>query len=675
MEKIFDYILGASLFFIAFIFIVATSVNYISAPREDLTSLELKEEAHRLSLLLINSEGEPRTWEYSSPEVLGLAYYDGAYNETREFALVKEKIDMLNSSRLGYEAAGDALATDKKFNIQFKNNNLGWFNSSFIYRQALLNSSNNSSNGTANLDFPRGNCYFTTLRITNQTGDLIPFENTTTGYYDSDSLWIKNATLSFETDNSSRYLVYYSPDRGIQNIATTTISNPDFAFYPGKEEKNYDMQSFGQTPPSDRSMVVSERIVAVQGDFRIAYVGDQSYEINLLKEKGYHFDVFDNDNISLLFDLAMDPSLYSYGVMIIGSHAVLDSTNIDGNLSGNNQEIFKWVRTGGAMIIFGQDQASKYTWMAPFGIEGVQEGGVNQTLKNLSLKILRYTNNLTWVEGGSGISTVLGNNTRQNHPSNAQYTFWSRPKAVNLTYYSRVDYVAVNHSNVTNSSIITNGDFSNSPLLDGTWNQSTTDGAQLTNDYNNGEEAIQSRIDNQANVNETGNWSQDWYYGGRPFPDRANLSFRWRCREGSNIEVSTLYVYITSPRGSRNLVWQGSYSDDGDCGNVAFNSNQTDVANLMNQQGWYRIELVANLNTGSGPGQENNRMQWDDVMLNTTYSPEIFISGNLGDGLVMVTGDEPSYTGHTEMMQNMVEHAYSPGRFTRHIYKMVVKVW
>ncbi len=679
--KIIDYAVAVSIFTVTVAFVAMLSLNYVASPYGDVVTSELRSELFRMNELLIKSAGEPHNWQLSSPQVIGLARHDRLRNETLEYALQEEKVQRLNSSTtsaLSYAAAKSALGMGKDFNITLESPFYDWLNTSFRFRLPLLMNASPPQNASVVVEFPRAHAYAGTLVVANATGSNFTAYLASVQYYDPPyNRWLKKANLTFSATAGSgtRFYLYYA-DSNITSQSYSPLSATTQNVTAGEEEA-WGYATYGRENLAQKSEAVSERTVAIVEDVaKLAYIGTNSYEQTLLKKLGYGFDAYDDTNISQLFNTSNARNLFTYGVVIVGTHAT-DSANVRNNLSSNGWNISNWSYAGGGLVVFGQELNTSidgYAWLAPLGINGSNGSGSAQVIVDETLRILNYPNNLT-ARNAANESIYLSTdaNSTNNHPSApASGTYWTWPKLINFTLYNSSYWVTKNASVLYNDTLIYNGEFTGSATG---WTPSA--GTNVTCDWTDGGWAgsgvVYCETNNFPDTNSWGNWSQSWYYDGRVPPDAANLSFSWYIRDfgggALGSQTSTMYVFITAPDGAENVVWKADYSDN----DRIWRTEYVDIGKAITRTGVYTIKLAINLKTGSADGR--NRAVWDNIALNISYSPIIWLAGEYGVGKVTVTGDEPYYTGHDAMVENAIEWAYPAKRMQGHLYKLRTRVW
>ena len=675
-EKAIDYVVAISIFSITFAFVAMISINYPGTLKSDVVSFELKSDLFKVTEIIIKSTGEPTDWDYSTPSVLGLAYYDTAKNRTIEYALSKEKVLMLNSSRLDYLTARDALGLEKDFTLSLKSISPGWWNSSFMYRKAILVNAPSGGNISTYIEFPRGHAYSTTLRVVNASDNLeVPFEVVDQEYYDPYYNWTKRCNVSFEVGavpGTQQFYIYYTDNLSIpssasvlgliQSVTDTTT---------GKEEINLDYPSYGIQNLMGKDMAVASRVVSVQEEIPVAYIYGSSYEVDLLRDLGYHFDVYTASDIGQLFNYSAGRNLFKYRMVIAGTHAAFDSSAIRNNLTANQADIFDFVNLGGTLAVLGQDASSTidgYGWLYPFGINGSLVSGTNQTVLNFSLKAVRFPNNLSRTYTGSNDSIYLSVNRGANsHPTSPAYTYWSVPRMFNITDYGIIRRVVTNRTEDVWFPVLNNEDF-NTDLSSWTVNHSKPLPAdQATVEWvNTGRSGGSVHVDYDSNDNETADIYQDVYL--EAWPVSAALNFSYNVYDFNPAPTqSDLTVLLTHPNGTVIQLYYLNVT-----GTTGWVDISIDITDYLTVNGTYRVALQAYGQTGAG---QDYKLYFDDITINATYVSTIWLIGEIGGGKIAVSGDEPHYTGHDRMIQNMLEWGSEKERFVRHLYELVLGVW
>ncbi len=678
-ERVIDYVVAISIFSITFAFVAMMSINYLGAPKADVVSAELRSDLFKVTEILVKSAGEPTNWDYSTPSLLGLAYYDAAKNRTEEYALSKEKVLMLNSSRLDYLTARDALGLERDFSLMLKSVSPGWWNSSFVYRKPILVNATSSGNVSVYIEFPRGHAYSTTLRVVNASDNLeVPFEVADLVYYDPYYNWTRGGNISFEVNahpDIQRFYIYYTDNPAIpssasvlglvQSLADTTA---------GQEEINLDYPSYGIQNIVGRDTAVASRAVSVQEEIPVAYIYGSSYEEEFLRNLGYHVDAYTASNVGQLFNYSAGRNLFKYRMIIAGTHAAFDSSAIRNNLTANQADIFDFVNLGGTLVVLGQDASSVvdgYGWLYPFGINGTQVSGANQTVFNFSLKTVRFPNNLSISYTGSNDSVYLSVNRGMgvnSHPTDPAYTYWSAGRVFNMTDYRSIRRVVIKDTRDTWFPVIDNWDFNtdisswsvnhSQPLPA---NQSTVTWA------NTGRSGGSVDVDYDSDDNETTDIYQDVYL--EAWPVFAVLNFSYNVYDFNPAPIQgELAVLLTLPNGTDvQLYYLNVTGTTGGWVDIS-----VDVGDYLTVNGTYRVTLRTRGETGAG---QDYKVYFDDITINATYVSSVWFIGEVGEGRIAVSGDEPHYTGHDLMIENMFEWGSEGERFVRHIYELVLGVW
>ena len=200
--------------------------------------------------------------------------------------------------------------------------------------------------------------------------------------------------------NNSRFLylkvktcqvefLYYSPEN-ISPLPSKVIQNPSQRAEAGKEEMLLNITT-GKIPENKTFKIISSSVAYISSP-RIAYIGNITYEEDIIKNMGFRVIDFSSANIGNLFNLSYKNNLYTFDTVVVGTDAGLNPS-INGNLTARSSEIYNYVLKGGSLCILGQD--SSYNFISPFYIEAIPEGGINQTLVESYLSILNFPNNLS----------------------------------------------------------------------------------------------------------------------------------------------------------------------------------------------------------------------------------------------------------------------------------------
>lgn len=658
--RIIDYLVGMAIFTLALATVAMLSLNFLTAPSEGLERVKLLQEAQRVGNILLNYAGQPSYWEFSSPEILGLACYDRGINDTSEYELAEKKVEAMDS--VGYEKVKSALAIKNEFKVELSSPWNNWHRASSRYRVAVFNGSSLAGNASARVEFPRAHAHNSSLRVTDAMGKAVAFGIAAASFYDPYGMYYKSATINFELKNRALpYFIYYSPERNFSSFTNSTIANINTSFFVAKEEKGRSY-SFGKEY-ENKTALVSERFAVLREELNIAYIGWSRYEMALLHSLGYPYVNFNFENVSSLFNYSSSGSLFSYDALVVGTHAAKNSS-IGGNLTAHSSELEQWVESGGGLILFGQD--SSYGWLDNLDIKGEGDGGINQSFTDKTLRILRYPANLTSTYTGTNVSDYLSVNMGEySHSYSPNYTYWSQIKFTDPTAYSEAYVVTSGSGMVSNDSLIVNGDFESVEA----WNTSCD--PDVNCDYSAGDSAPADptgppghygRVKILKTVTGWGNWSQKFYYGGQPLPEKGNLTFWYKIKDAN--APGTLYAFLGLPNGTEVTLWSHPYTSEEDF----WSSVSVDLSGHMGTLGNYTIKLAVK---GSGP---NFEVRWDYAILNVSYYPSIWIAGKRGEGRVTASGDEPHYTGHRKMLDNMLGFAL-PEERRKHLYKLRVKVY
>jgi len=661
VEKTVDIIVGVAVFTSVLIFSSAALFNHFSQAKSFSEEERLSFEAEKIKTLLLESSGSPRNWHLSSPSALGLALYDPIRNESLKYALQDLKIEELLN--LSYSTLREKLGAEGDVFIKVSFQPENWANSSFDYRIPIyINDS--SSNASLELLLPRAHC--TSIMLYDSKGRSASSSASVISYYDSSSRYIKRLNLNFSTTGENLYHLYCSPE-DIAALPAVSIQNPAQEAETGREERFF-IFSTGKIP-ENRTVRVLKSSAAFISSPRVAYIGNISYEEDILKNRGCRVVEFSSANIGDLFNISYENNLYTFDAVIIGTHAAQD-LSINGNLTAGSSEIYSYVLKGGSLGLLGQD--SGYGFLSSFYIDASAQGGVNQTLVESYLGILNFPGNLSVTYPSSQDSIYLSQRQSgaSSHPSNPLYTFWSWLKPYNSTPYKNIMFASVNNSYITNSSFIIDGYFSTDPSS--VWSNSTSS-ADIINDWTaTGDPELiytAQSYTTTANIDGYANWSQSFYYGERILPEIANLSFAWRIYNYSNALPSKLYIYLRTPSGREYLLWQADYNST-----TTWNYESIDISPLLRENGTYRLTLSAWLRTGPGPGVVINRVIWDEVSLKTSYMPVIWMAATLGEGKIVVTGDEPYYSGHQKLLENILYYLLPRERFKGYIARVEIGV-
>lgn len=635
--KNIDFIVGVSLFMIAIIFTTMISLNYLSPSRSEVKTSELKGELFKACELLMESRGEPVNWHTTSNlEKLGLAFYDKNKKEVIEGVLDENKVNKLYS--IEYTKAKEALGLKRDINIRFVPKVEDWWNSTFEYRKALLVNSSLNLNVSVNLSFPRAHAHITSVRIRSSSSS-IPFEIKNPEYWDSNKYWLKYCTIEFKTNGEKLFYVYY--DNSTLSPANTTLnlvlSNVSVEI--GEEERFYNFPTYGKTNIANKENAVVHRILNIREAPRIAYINGSEYEFNLTENLGYSLDYYSQTNISDLID-----RIFFYDVVVVGSKAGENSA-INAYLS--NKAIFDYVYLGGCLAVFGQ--GSNYTWLSNFGIRGWDISGENQTVANFSLRIIRSPNNLAQVYTSNDSIYLSG----------APYT--SVPKVINRSLYNRIEKITINRTEF-NESLIKNGYFDTNANY---WSFSSTDPSILGGWEASGNIYVDV---SSPDITGMGEWNQTLTYSNTTLLNKANLSFcynvsAWNSPGASNI----LRVSLRLPNGKSEEVWSESLTGL----TQGWVCISRDISSLVYETGEYNLRLIAELSTGAGTPEI--KIQWDNISLNLSYNPAIWISGEIGEGKITITGDEPSSTKHDRLIENVLEWCLPEKN--KYVYEMVAEAW
>lgn len=627
VSKILDFMVACAFFMVTIIFLTMIIFNYSAPLKSQSESSEFASEIYRIEGILTKSM---------------LPYYDRYKGEIFEGLLDESKIENLYYSN--YSEIKNKIGIKGDFRINISPAVSNWHFSNFKYRKMIVVDVSDV-NVSVCMSFPRGHAHADSLRLVNFSGNLIPFELKNSTYWDDNKTWLKTCTLEFSTGDGRYLFLYYNGSATHPANSTLNLSVSNASVVVGIEERYLSFGVYG-AKYSGKEKAVDERLITLRESPRIAYINGSNIEYSILNELGYKVDFYTDRNISDLVD-----HIFLFDAVIVGSEAGRNLL-INSNLS--RKEVFDYVNLGGSLLIFGQNIGG-YGWMRNFGIVEWNVSGLNQTVHNFSLKILRSPNDLGLV--------YLSNDSIYLSSSygNSSYTFYSVPKVINRTLYSKIEKITVNRTRI-NESLIKNGDFDSnadfwdftntSPYIEGDWELPGHIYVDLSTSNKEGE----------------GIWVQTFEYTNTTLINEANLSFCynvsvWNSPGSSNI----LSVNLTLPNGTDAKIWEESIaSTTGEWVCIT-----KDVSKEFSEIGNYKIKLISHLSTSNAPSEV--KVQWDNISLNVSYNPTIWLEGNIGEGRVSITGDEPTYSGHKKLIENMVE--WGLPKKSIYAYKMVVEVW
>ncbi len=604
MEKAIDVVIAVALFSSSLIASSLLLFNHFSAQKSNLQDVELSYRAEKLALALL------------SPEWLGFEDI-----ENRSYLGVQD-VKLRNLMSQSYDSVREKLGENFMLRIAY---NYQWANSSYAYRIPIY-IQNSSRNATALITVRRAHC--SSFVLYDARGKKCIFNVEVLGYYDPDHRYARLIRVNFSTTGENLYYLYCSPRNYSQSYSSIAGSLQEAIS--GKEEKYIEVE-FGRL-----SLKLPVSFHVIYGGYisspRVAYLGSLD-EVTPISEMGYSVDSFSTTDV--LFNFSSNTSLYTYDALVIGSHATQNSI-LYANLTSHASDLFNYVALGGNLIVLGQD--GRYSFLLPFYIRGFSGYGKNQSLPFSYISLLNFPYNLT--------SGYL-NSTEGTHPSFPDNTFWSWLKPLNRTAYSELLILAENISTVQESYIV-NGDFSSSPEPE--WVNTSSPGV-VNNWSTSGTLAYSAQsYTNTPSTDGYGNWSQSFYYNGSALPEKALLNFSWRVYNYTNALPSELFVYLKTPSGESYLLWTVTYNTTS-----PWRDESLDISPLLNQNGTYTITLSAHLITSSTP-TAGNHIAWDNVSIYVEYKPVVTLWGELGYGKIAVTGDEPYYSGHKNLLKNLLYH-------------------
>ncbi len=659
VEKTIDIIIGIAVFTSIIIFSTAALYNHFSQTKSISENDQLSFEVGKFITVLLESPGSPVEWQVNNnPSIPGLALYDPLKNETLDYTLHDLKVASLFN--LSYSTLKKELGVSGVILLKVTFQPENWANKSFPYRIPVY-IDNSSSNASLEVLLPRAHA--TSVKLYDNLKREVSFSGNVISYYGNS--YIKKMTVNFSTTGKNLYFLYYSPEN-ISSLPSKVIQNSSQKAEAGKEEMLLNFTT-GKIPKNKTFKIISSSVAYISSP-RIAYIGNIPYEEDIIKNMGFRVINFSSANIGDLFNLSYKNNLYTFDTVVVGTDATLNPS-INGNLTVRKYEIYNYVLKGGGLCILGQD--SGYNFISPFYIEAIPEGGINQTLVESYLSILNFPNNLSVTYPSSQDSIYLSERqvNAPLHPLEPSYTFWSLFKPYNLTPYKSVFFASVNNSYISNSSFIADGDFSTDPSS--VWSNSTSSSDIINAWTSTGNQDLvytAQSYTNTASIDGYANWSQSVYYGGRIVPEIANLSFAWKIYSYSDALPSKLYIYIKTPSGREYNIWQANYNST-----TLWKSENIDISPLLKENGSYTLTLSAWIKTGD-TGGEANHVLWDNISLSTSYMPVIWMGGRLGDGKLVITGDEPYYSGHNKLLENIIYYLLPKKMFRGHIARFSIGV-